>query len=110
LDNHWESTFFVCNEYNPQEAEDEEWACDWEIDFEGPNFLPFSELYEMEGFDEDDSAIGSTMYLVARTVLAFARAYDELLEKSTVPVCIAFHDQDPIYRIQELRDTILTTK
>jgi uncharacterized protein YndB with AHSA1/START domain len=110
LDNHWESTFFVCNEYNPQEEEDEDWACDWEIEFKGPNFLPFSELYEMDGFDEDDAAMGSTMYLVARTVLAFARAYDELSEKSTVPVCIAFHDQDPIYRIQELRDTILTTK
>jgi uncharacterized protein YndB with AHSA1/START domain len=101
LDNHWESTFFICNEYYPQEEEDEEWACDWEINFDGPSFLPFSELYEMDGFDEDDSAMGSTMYLVARTVLALARAYDELSVKATVPVCIAFHDQDPIYRIQE---------
>jgi uncharacterized protein YndB with AHSA1/START domain len=101
LDNQWESTFFICTEYNPQEEEDEEWACDWEIDIEGPNFLPFGELYEQSGFDEDDFAIGSTMYLVARTVVAFAQAYHALTEKSQLPVCIAFHDQDPIYRIQE---------
>jgi uncharacterized protein YndB with AHSA1/START domain len=109
LDNQWEGTFFICNEYNPAEDEDEDWACDCEIDIDGPNFLPFSELYEVDGFDEDDSAMGSNMYLVARTVLAFAQAYNELSEKSTVPVCIAFHDQDPIYRIQEFENTILST-
>jgi hypothetical protein len=92
LDNQWQGTFFICNEYKPAEEEDEDWACDWEIDIEGPNFLSFSELYEVDGFDEDDSAMGSIMYLVARTVLAFAHAYDELSEKSTVPVCIAFHN------------------
>jgi uncharacterized protein YndB with AHSA1/START domain len=99
LDNHWESRFFICNQYNEIEDGDEDWACDWDIDFEGPSFKPFSEIYEMNGFDEDQEAIGSTVYLVARTVISFLRAYEGLSEKSTIPVCIAFHDQEPIYRI-----------
>jgi uncharacterized protein YndB with AHSA1/START domain len=108
MDNQWESSFFLCTDYDQPEEENEEWACEWEIDLKGPSFLPFSELYELNGFDDDDFAMGSTMYLVARTVAAFAQAYDELSVKSHVPVCIAFHDQDPIYRILEVKETTTT--
>ena len=101
LDNNWDSTFFICEEYNVLEDEDDDWASDWSEDFEGPSLEQFANIYELDGFGGDNAAIGSTVYLVARTVSAFTRAYKSLSDKSSAAVCIAFHDQDPIIRIKE---------
>ncbi|MCF6408129.1 hypothetical protein [Pseudalkalibacillus salsuginis] len=101
LDNDWDSTFFICDEYNPIEEEDDDWACDWIKDFEGPSLDCFSNIYLINGFDRNNKAIGATIYLIVRTVLSYAKAFEHLLISSPVPLCIAFHDQDPITRIKE---------
>ncbi|OCA90445.1 hypothetical protein A8F94_00710 [Bacillus sp. FJAT-27225] len=101
LDNDWESAFFICEKYNQLEYEDDDWASEWTEDFDGPSLEQFGSIYELDGFDGNDAAIGSTIYLVARTVTAFARAYTLLSDESSIAVCIAFHDQDPIIRIKE---------
>lgn len=101
LDNNWDSAFFICEQYNPLEDEDDEWASDWTMDFEGPMLEQFGDIYKLDGFDKSDTAIGSTIYLVARTVFTYAKAYEALFDESSIAVCIAFHDQDPIIRLTE---------
>jgi hypothetical protein len=101
LDNNWDSAFFVCGDYVPIEDEDEDWACDWYEDLEGPNLEQFSKIYSLNGFDKNETAIGTTIYLVTRTVVAYARAYKNLTHENPLAICIAFHDQDPILRIKE---------
>jgi hypothetical protein len=101
LDNNWDSAFFICEQYNKLEEEDDDWASDWTEDFKGPSLEQFAKIYELEGFDGDDTAIGSTIYLVARTVIVFAKAYQSCADERSIAVCIAFHDQDPIIRMKE---------
>lgn len=101
LDNNWDSAFFICKEYSSLEDEDDDWASDWNEDLEGPSLEEFADIYELDGFDSNEAAIGSTIYLVARTVISYAKAYQELSDESSIAVCIAFHDQDPIIRIKE---------
>jgi hypothetical protein len=101
LDNDWEGAFFICPDYHLQNIGDDDWACDWMEDFSGPNLPAFGAIYQKHGFDKDDTAIGSTCYLIARTVAAFGRCLEEI-KTDGVAVCIAFHDQDPIMRIREM--------
>ena len=44
-------------------------------------------------------ALWTTLYLVVRTVTVFGRVVKSV--KTNMPICIGFHDQDPIMRIQE---------
>jgi hypothetical protein len=101
LDNDWESEFFICPDYYSQRAGDDDWICDWMEDFSGPNLPAFCAIYQKHGFDKDDTATGSTCYLVARTVAIFGRCLEEI-KTDGVAVCIAFHDQDPVMRIREI--------
>ncbi|MCS1351338.1 hypothetical protein [Mechercharimyces sp. CAU 1602] len=98
LDNDWSSNFYICDDYNTLELEEDEWACDWTKTIEGPELEEFGVLYLKNGFDTTKSALGSTLYLVARTVVSFKKACGGI--ESFVPICIAFHDQDPIMRIK----------
>ena len=100
LDNLWRSGSFLCKEYKPESADDEDWACDWIKDFDGPDFPEASEIYLENGFDRTATAKGSTLYLIARTVAAFGRCVVHTAPPG-LTVCIAFHDQVPIMRIAE---------
>lgn len=97
LDNEWHSHFFICDQYNQLEDQDDDWACDWSDYLEGPTLPEFAEIYSENGFDTTEIAMGITLYLVARTVVAFAKACRKV--ESKVPICIGFHDQDPIMRV-----------
>ncbi len=101
LDNNWESAFFICEEYRPLEAEDDDWASEWSEHLEGPSLKEFAHIYALDSFDRSEEAIGSTIYLIARTIICYAKAYEELDDESSIAICIAFHDQDPIVRIKE---------
>lgn len=101
LDNNWNSTLFICENYSPLEEDDDEWACEWIDEINGPSLESFGKLYESHGFDDTNEAIGSTLYLVVRTVLAYMRAYHEVNASAIMNVCIGFHDQDPVMRINE---------
>ena len=102
MDNAWRSGFFLCHTYNPQEVGNDEWACEYADDFEGPDFEAAGDVYlEDDGtFDETKKAMGTTLYLIARTVAAFGRCV-ESMEFEATAVCLAFHDQDPVVRIFE---------
>lgn len=100
LDNDWQSAFFICQNYLPQSVGDEDWASDWEDTIDGPSLPKFGGIYEEDGFNRTDRAIGSTLYLIARTVATFGRAF-EGLNAGELAVCMGFHDQEPIMRISE---------
>lgn len=97
LDNHWGGHFFVCDDYLPLKEQDDDWACDWTNEVEGPQFLEFAEMYSKNGFDTNQKAIGNTLYLIARTVCCFISVCNK--RKSNIPICIGFHGQDPIMRM-----------
>ena len=101
LDNDWQSSFFICQHYNPGAAGDDDWASDWVDQVNGPDFPELSEIYSEHHFDKTDTAKGSTLFLVARTVATFGRCI-KMYEGNKLALCIAFHDQDPIMRIREV--------
>ncbi|MDR6227244.1 hypothetical protein [Desmospora profundinema] len=96
LDNDWNGHLFVCRNYHPMKVQDDDWACDWSYQIEGPTLTAFAAIYAESGFDRTEKAIGITLYLVAKTVIAFSRHCRKI--NSTIPLCIGFHDQDPIMR------------
>lgn len=104
LDNGWESNFFLCPTYvalaDVASPKDDDWACNWVGEFSGPSHADLTSEYSKFGFDGSPEAIGSTVYLVGRTISAFGAAFSQL----PIPrcaVCIAFHDQSPVLRLHE---------
>ncbi|HXG66110.1 MAG TPA: hypothetical protein VNO70_13500 [Blastocatellia bacterium] len=102
LDNNWQSEFFLCTSYD-SESIGNDWACDWEAAIEGPDFPLLTKIYNTaEGtFDASNLARGVTLYLIARTVATFGRCADQHPDFK-LPICIGFHDQDPIMRIRDV--------
>lgn len=98
MDNEWSSNFFICEEYNDPFEEDDEWACDWIDEVDGGSLEDFSEIYLENGFDSTNKALGNTLYLIARTVSLFSSVCQKVETK--IPICIAFHDQNPIMRLK----------
>lgn len=101
LDNDWQSGFFFCPTYLPESAGDDDWACDYTDNLEGPDMPLLSEIYCENHFDRTPIALGSTLFLVARTVAAFGRASSGFASPEFA-LCIAFHDQTPIMRIHDV--------
>ncbi|WP_176344223.1 hypothetical protein [Priestia aryabhattai] len=99
MDNDWESTFLICDGYSSLFEEDDDWASDWIEEIEGPSNKEFAQVYKENGFDATEKARVITLLLIVRTLVAFAKAVKNI--KVDVPLCIGFHDQDPIMRIKE---------
>lgn len=99
MDNEWESTFFVCDEYGSLSEGDDDWASEWIGEIEGPINKEFAQIYQENGFDATEKAKVVTLLLVIRTVTALGTVAESM--KVNVPLCIGFHDQDPIMRIKE---------
>ena len=100
LDNDWQANFFLCGEYNQEDLGDDDWACDWLAVVKAPAFPNASAIYSENDFDGTATARGSTLYLIARTVASLGRCFDGY-PSGDLAVCVAFHDQDPIMRLQE---------
>ena len=99
MDNDWESTFFICDGYSSLFEEDDDWASDWIEEIEGPSNKEFAQIYQENGFDATEKAKAITLFLIVRTLVAFGTVAKSI--KLNVPLCIGFHDQDPIMRIKE---------
>ncbi|MDT0145988.1 hypothetical protein Q9R38_05685 [Priestia aryabhattai] len=99
MDNDWESTFFIYDGYSSLIEEDDDWASDWIDEMEGPNNKEFAQIYQENGFDATEKARAITLFLIVRTLVAFGTVAKSM--KLNVPLCIGFHDQDPIMRIKE---------
>ncbi|MGG3801483.1 hypothetical protein [Metabacillus fastidiosus] len=65
----------------------------------GPDLKEFGKIYAEKGFDYNEEAIGITLYLIIKTVIAFGKVAESI--EINIPVFIGFHDQDPIMRIRE---------
>ncbi|WP_241484418.1 hypothetical protein [Bacillus clarus] len=80
--------------------DDDDWACEWETCLEGPSLKRFNEIYNVSGgFDETDVATGVTIFLIARTIVSFLKSISNY--ELNIPICIGYHDQDPIMRIKK---------
>lgn len=108
LDNGWQSGFYICDKYNPLsvEPENEDWACDWNGDsIDGPDFPLLSSIYNEDRhdtFDKSKRSRGITLYLIARTVATFIEVMRYMpLTNINKTICIGFHDQHPIFRVQQ---------
>ncbi|MFE4094906.1 hypothetical protein ACFX4K_25835 [Priestia sp. YIM B13484] len=99
MDNDWESTFFICDGYSSLFEEDDDWASDWIEEIEGPSNKEFAQVYKENGFETTEKARVIALFLIVRTLIAFAKAVKNI--KVDIPLCIGFHDQDPIMRIKE---------
>lgn len=102
LDDEWQGYIYLCTEYLHEAEKDDDWACDWDDYIEASTQEEFAAIYEENGFDEIDATTSITLYLIARTVANFGRVVETVLGKEDgvkLPICIAFHDQDPIMRI-----------
>lgn len=99
LDDNWDSCLYACDHYLKLVEEDEDWASEWVYEVSGPSQTLFSDLYAKYGFDSSEEAMFSTLYLIARTICAYKAAVTKF--NLSLPICIAFHDQDPIMRLQE---------
>ncbi len=108
LDELWRGNFFLCPNYSPfadyVKYGDDDWACDYHIKqtVKGPDFLAFGSVFaRMKGFDKTPEETARTIYLVARTAASFGRKLLPHVSNQSLALCLAFHDQDPIFRIQE---------
>ena len=99
MDNDWQSILFICEDYTMLSEEDDDWASDWISEVGGPDLKEFGRIYAENGFNGTDKALWTTLYLVVRTVTVFRRVVRSV--NTNIPICIGFHDQDPLMRIQE---------
>jgi hypothetical protein len=98
MDNDWRSALFLCRDFSPVDAHDDEWASVWERWVAGPSLPHFAELMATEGFSGSPRADAMTTLLVARTEASFGRAYHRT--RRQFPAACAFHDQAPITYLQ----------
>ncbi len=97
MDNDWDGVFFPCWKYSPIDENDDEWACYWEENFEGPAVPDFPDMGIDDWLFESDESVGKFSYAIVRIYIEFARAYFDV--PCPVPVCIGFHDQSEISRV-----------
>ena len=102
MDNGWASAFFVCRQYRREEEGDDEWASDYfeEAVVIGPAEPELALLYA-PSWNENDHDAACNLFLVARTVAAFARAAGRAWP-GRLPLCAGFHDQSSLFRILEV--------
>jgi hypothetical protein len=105
--NDWRGSFFLCPEYLPESARDDDWACEWEARVDGPDFAKLSEVLLIDGgkIDQDPPARGKSACLIARTLATLGRCMDEHPVVG-LSICAAYHGQDPVSRLYEPAQTL----
>ena len=99
LDNEWCGDFFFCKKYNPIEARDDDWACEYADCCSAPAIPVIPELcLDFEASREELLLVCYGVAMIGKQMLLIA---SELLkENPKFPrLCFAFHDQDPITRV-----------
>lgn len=99
MEHDWSSTLHICQEYNPEDEEDDDWSKEADEELDGPECPELAALYESD-FDSDDEERAVNGYLIARTVAAVGRCIEEMPD-SDFAVCVGFPDQDLLTRIRE---------
>lgn len=98
----WQSTFYLCRDYQPEAAGDDDWAGDWSRRVEGPSCAAMGQGLMIDGGkrDEDPPARGKMAYLIARTVACIGRCVLQM-PVGDLAVCAAYHGQDPVMRLHD---------
>lgn len=105
IENDWKGRFLICTEYHAESEEDDDWASEWEGEVETPNLAEFAAIYrEHGGYNDNDSRVATTLYLITRLVCTFGRCVDGL-SRNHKAICIGFPEQDPLWRIVEKRES-----
>ena len=100
LDNDWESNIFLCPEYKPIESDDDDWACDFELDLPAGSQSDFANIYATtDNFCQTDAATDTTLFLIARTAILLNNVIANR-DLGPINICIGFHDQNPIHRLR----------
>lgn len=107
LDNGWDGSLFLCTDYQDESAGDDSWAGEWTEYVVGPGCEALSALYtRTDGvLARSPEDVARVSYLLARTLAAFTSAVVES-NVTTLPVCIAYHDQAGVLRVR--RDPVST--
>lgn len=102
-DNDWDSAFFLCRSYSPEQTENDEWAADYdERDvITGPSMPEMADLAGAS-WDQSASDAARNVYLLARTAIAFGQAAEHVWTLG-VPLCAGYHDQTLVLRISDPR-------
>ena len=105
MDGDWDGWFYVCPDYEPESADDEDWADEREEQVEGPSHAAFARAFAKHGgLDEDDDAkSAATLHLIARTMACLMRAI-AIARPDGLAVCARFEGQDDIWRLREPGD------
>ncbi|MBN1900134.1 hypothetical protein JW926_02260 [Candidatus Sumerlaeota bacterium] len=105
IENNWKGRFLICPEYYPESEEDDDWASEWESEVEAMTLGEFAAIYrEFGGYNDEDSHVATTLYLITRLVCAFGRCVDGLTNNH-LAICIGFPEQDPLWRIVEKKES-----
>jgi hypothetical protein len=97
----WNSAFFLCASYEPEEADSDDWAADFDDEtvVVGPSMPELAELYE-PSWQDDEMGGACNLYLIARTMAAFGRAAARSWSAG-LPLCSGYHDQQVVFRVYE---------
>lgn len=71
LDNEWSGHFFVYSEHLPLTEQNNDWACEWSYEVEGPRH--FAKIYSKNGFDS--TLKGNSDYFIAAHTRDYANMY-----------------------------------
>jgi hypothetical protein len=107
MNDDWRGSFFLCPDYLPESAGDDDWACQWQARIDGPAFPKLTEVFLIDGgkVDEDPRPRGKCAYLIARTLAALGRCVDQYPVQD-LSICAAYHGQDPVSRLHEPAQTL----
>ena len=100
IDNNWQTSCFLCSKYNSIKDNDEDWACEFEEDFfisELPECTKIYKKYFLKSFDTL-----TNLFLIIRTAIVFKEVLSNEFKNYNHQVCIAFHDQSYITRLNEI--------
>ena len=100
MDDGWRSGLFLCPEYRPRSALDDDWAADFTVDLPSGDLPAFSEIYaSTERFCRDDESTRITLLLAIVTASIVSSEFSGFPEGPAI--CLGFHGQDLVWRLRE---------
>ncbi|MFP4356230.1 MAG: hypothetical protein ACLFUJ_14010 [Phycisphaerae bacterium] len=98
----WRGTFYLCRDYQPESAGDDDWTCDWACRLDAAPLPAFAEVLGIDGgkMDQDPPGRGKMAYLIARTVASLGRLMTTH-PVGDLAICAAYQGQDPVMRLHD---------
>ena len=100
MHNNWQTSCFLCPQYNSIIQRDDDWACDFEEYFFISDLPRFTDIHYKYSKKFDT---WTNLYLIIKTTIIFKEALSKEFDKLDIPICVAFHDQTYITRLNKDR-------